>query len=342
MPLGFHYPQVARLSGFLILLAALCLFTGCKKRASTPLWPAAETPILSNEPAENLAEPQLKFPSPAPPDANAAPTRFLVYNLRNYLSMPRLMDGESRMLPKPEHEIQALIKNIVKAAPDVIGMCEIGTQADLDDLQKRLVKAGINLPYHHLAGGSDPYRRLAILSRYPLQPHPRPDIHYRMNGHTHISNRGIIDVSIQLPSGIIRLLGVHLKSKRPVDGKDEALIRRNEAMVLRRHIDRIFSKNPQTALLVYGDINDTKQSAAVRSIAGALHSPSSLKPLNLKATDGTNWTHHWIHEDIYSRIDYIFASPGILPRINQAASHLLDTPAHDPASDHRGMLLEIR
>lgn len=256
--------------------------------------------------------------------------------------MPRQFGGESRMLPKPEHEILALIKNISAAKPDILGVCEIGTTADLIDLKNRLASVGLCYPHHHLTGGNDPYRRLAILSRFPLTPHKKPNLHFKMNGRTHTSSRGIIDVTIQLPAGPVRFLGAHLKSKRPVPELDQALIRRNEAMVLRRHIDHIFSLNQRTPLLVYGDFNDTKQSAPLRCIAGQPHTPSSLQDLPLKAHDRSTWTHHWAHEDIYSRIDFIFSSPALLPRINPSASKLLDTDADDIASDHRGLLVEIR
>lgn len=341
MSSSFHKPPASRLGGFFILLISLLFLSQCKKAASTPTWssPPADSSVTAS-PATEATPPALS--DLPPPDPSAPPVHFLAYNLRNYLSMPRRVGTESRMLPKPPHEIQALIKHITAAKPDILGICEIGTQADLNDLKKRLASAGLTYPYHHLTGGNDPYRRLAILSRFPLTAHPQPNIHYRMNGYSYISSRGILDVTIQLPAGPVRFLGAHLKSKRPVPDLDQALVRRNEAMVLRRHIDQIFTKSPHTALLVYGDLNDTKQSAAIRCIAGQRHTPTSLKDIQLKASDRSNWTHHWAHEDIYSRIDFIFASRALIPRINITASKLLDTAADDPASDHRGLFVEIR
>ena len=35
---------------------------------------------------------------------------------------------------RPENEIKALIAVLAKTNPDILGVCEIGTQEDLDDL----------------------------------------------------------------------------------------------------------------------------------------------------------------------------------------------------------------
>src|SRR5271167_2032614 len=56
----------------------------------------------------------------------------------------------------------------------------------------------------------------------------------------------------------------------------EALLRRNEARLLRQHIDAVLSKDPNVNLLVYGDLNDTKDQPAIQEILGPRQSPNRL------------------------------------------------------------------
>ena len=68
---------------------------------------------------------------------------FVGYNLKNYLKMDRRVDGEfKRQADKPEKEVAALIEMIKATSPDILGLVEIGTEADLKDLQTRLQAAG--------------------------------------------------------------------------------------------------------------------------------------------------------------------------------------------------------
>eukprot|EP00112_Aurelia_sp_Birch-Aquarium-sp1_P009921 Seg21467.1 transcript_id=Seg21467.1/GoldUCD/mRNA.D3Y31 product="hypothetical protein" protein_id=Seg21467.1/GoldUCD/D3Y31 len=251
------------------------------------------------------------------------------------------MKRQNQQRPKPEKEIKAIIANIAKVKPHILGVCEIGTKEDLLDLNTRLKDAGIDYPFTHLIGGSDEFRRQAILSQFPITTHPSPQDTYTLNGETLTVRRGILDVSIQTPSGEIRFLGVHFKSKRPLKDYDQALIRINEAYILRKHADRILEK-ADTKMLVYGDFNDTKTSATMRTVKSYHDYPKTLTPIDLKASDGSKWTHHWKVHDLYSRIDFILASRSILPHIQKKDCFILDLEKDDPASDHRPLVIQFR
>lgn len=330
-------PRVIRLCGVLLLISTLFpLTSSCDKEKKTPTWSPNDRVDSTDQ---TQSSPPIRY---AKVDTTLAPVRFMAYNLRNYLTMPRTSRGKQVMKPKPEKEIVALISHIKSASPDIIGICEIGTQADLNDLSKRLAKVGLDYPHSTLCEGPDQYRRLALLSRYPLTNHTRPPISYKMDGHTHHIRRGILDASIKLPGGSIRVLGAHLKSKRPSKYADQELVRRNEARLIRRHASYILTTAPHTPLLLYGDFNDTKHSATIRSLSGAPHSPLSLTKLDIRAADGSRWTHYWHYQDVYSRFDYAFVSPALKARIDLSQSYILDTPKDDLASDHRALIVTIR
>ena len=50
---------------------------------------------------------------------------------------------------------------------------------------------------------------------------------------------------------------------------------------------------------------------------------------------GDRWTHFYRAADQYSRIDYIFVSPGLFREVVKDKSTVYRGPAWDEASDHR-------
>ena len=312
---------------FFCLLASALI--SCEAREDTPDWP--ESPATTELPKKERKVDPLS-------ESNEE-TVLMVYNLRNYLSLPRSVSEHEVMLAKPQHEIDALIKNISRAAPDILGICEIGTLDDLKDLRFRLKEAGSDYQYSHLTTGSDTRRRLAILSKLPLKAHHTATLTYNFDGSRHKMLRGILDVTISLPAGDVRFLGVHFKSKRPSKYWDQSLIRRHEAELTRRHITSLLETSPEP-LLLYGDLNDSKQSPAVRAIVGNQDRTTKMSALDLRAADGSRWTHYWAHEDIYSRFDYVFVSPSLKKHIVKGS--ILELEKDDPASDHRPLVITIR
>lgn len=265
----------------------------------------------------------------------------MVYNLQNYLSMRRGGNSSEELQPKPESQIQQLLEHISSVDPQVLGVCEIGGRAELNDLQTRLAQRGLHYRYSHWTTGSDMQRKLGILSKIPLKTYQAAPLEFEMSGHTHKVSRGILDVSIQLNSGEVRLVGVHLKSKRPSKYWDQQLLRRHEARVVRQYVDSLL-KSDASRVLLYGDFNDTKNTPTIRAIKGT-HTPSTtLRAVELSAKDGSKWTHYWEHQDTYARVDYVFANTAMRKTIMPKKSYILDVPHSCTASDHRPLVVTFR
>ena len=116
---------------------ALC---GCDDPPATPGWELEENPSESVAPAAAQAEPVVAVGDPTR-------VRFINHNVENWLSMPRTVDGERvEDASKPEEEKAALIAMIARHQPDVFGISEVGTPADLADIRERLRAAGVDLP----------------------------------------------------------------------------------------------------------------------------------------------------------------------------------------------------
>ncbi len=235
---------------------------------------------------------------------------FAGYNLQNYFITERRDETGRRIsAAKPVAEIEAAIQIIKEMNPDILGVCEMGSKEDFEDFKRRLKDAGLGYTDFEYLEAADNERHLALASRFPISARQSlGDIPYNVDGRQEKVRRGFLDVTVQINPGYqLRLVGVHLKSKLAVP-EGEALLRRNEAHLLRGHVQKILAANPETNLVVYGDFNDEKNQPAIREIMGPKGAPDHLSDLWLRDKVGDRWTHYWKVADVYSRIDFIFVS----------------------------------
>jgi endonuclease/exonuclease/phosphatase family metal-dependent hydrolase len=277
--------------------------------------------------------------------ALAAPEEitFAGYNVENYVTTDRRGARPGGTAPKPEKEKQAVVQIIKEIAPDILGVCEMGLPEDFDDFKQRLSEAGLGYTDSEYLQAQDDERHLVLLSRFPIiSRQSRTDIPFDLNGRQEKVKRGFLDVTVRVRLGYdLRLVGVHLKSKRAVE-EGEALLRRHEAHLLRQHIDSILKKDPAVNLLVYGDCNETKNEPAIREITGARSSKGYMADLWLQDALGDRWTHYWRVADSYTRLDYIFVSRGLWPEVMLAKSRVHRGANWNDASDHRPVVATIR
>lgn len=336
----------------LILFGAffLCLFcASCseeKEKTNESSSDNAEQSSTPKGPVETISRVEKPEPKPETEEAPATKTeqiRFLSYNIKNYLTMSRyIKDGGRVDRGKPEEEIEALVKQIVSEKPDILGICEIGTKDELLDLQSRLKKAGLDLPHLEHAGGADPTRRLGLLSYLPITARGSQDnLPYTLEGNEMFMSRGILDVTIELPNGPTHFIGVHLKSKREIPNADQAMMRLNEAQLLRKHCDAIMKGNPEARLIVYGDMNETKGEAPIKSLRGHGNSKGFLDDVWAKDSRGEFWTHYWKYQDQYARFDYVFFSRAMKPEMSFKECYIVDPIDFYDASDHRAIMVTI-
>jgi endonuclease/exonuclease/phosphatase family metal-dependent hydrolase len=325
------------LGAFCCAVAFLSL-SGCEKTRGTPDWESAsrETPAASP-----LAKPAPSQKSKKSPAANASgELRLIAYNVENWLVTDRYVNHKTlKDSPKPESEKQAVIRILTRHQPDVVGLCEVGKTTDLAEIQQKLKEAGLDLPHRYHTGGIDPHRHLGLLSRFPITSTAKPaKSEYQLAGKSFAMNRGILDATIDANGKSYRLIGAHLKSKRESLQGDQETIRLNEARLLRRHIDSIFTTDASSRLIVYGDLNDTRATPSIQVITGNYNDPDYLSAIPAKDSHGETWTYHWESNDIYSRIDFIMFSRALRKEVDFKASKILDDPDWTDASDHRPVL----
>ena len=267
------------------------------------------------------------------------------YNVENYLRMERRVDGKTVPdAPKPEGEIAAAIEVIKEINPDILGIVEMGDEAALEDFRTRLKTAGLEYPDKEWVKGADPSRHIALLSRFPIVARNSADeVSFELNGASLRVGRGILDVTVKLADNCpLRLVGAHLKSRREVPGLDQAAARTKEAGLVRDHLNRILQADPQEKLLLFGDLNDTKNEYPVKELIGQSKDPFRMKDLFLADRYGYRWTHYWPAADVYSRIDYLLVSLGLWPDINRDKTGISSSRVWYKASDHRAIFTAIQ
>lgn len=345
--------QAPRILGAVFCTFALLASAACNRKG-TPDWDTSGGKAPTTE-IESETEPETALPfadepqesQSAPADASDSPgskgaegLRFIAYNVQNWLTMDRYVDGKTlKGATKPENEKKAVVEILARHVPDVVGLCEIGEATDLAEIQEDLKAAGLDLPHSHFTGGSDPTRHLGLLSRFPITSTAKPaESEYQLAGKTYAINRGILDASVDARGKAYRFVGVHLKSKRDSEQGDQEAIRLNEARLLRRHVDSILKADAEARIIVYGDFNDTRATPAIKTITGKYNASSYLTAIPAKDSRNDAWTHYWALHDAYSRIDFIMVSQGLRKDVNYRAAKIIDDAEWNKASDHRAVM----
>jgi endonuclease/exonuclease/phosphatase family metal-dependent hydrolase len=268
---------------------------------------------------------------------------FAHYNLENYIVMDRRENGTLVHSSKPEKEIEPLLRIIREIHPDLLGVAEMGTPDQFQSFRNRLAQEGMSFVDAEYVNGPDPARHIALLSRFPITSrNSEPNVPIHIPNVTESVRRGILDVTVQISPGFqVRLIGAHLKSKLPIP-EGEELVRRQEAQELRNHIDRVMKEAPDVPLLVYGDLNDTKEQPAIQEVMGDRQSPTHLTDLWLSDYTGDHWTYYQKFTDTYARIDYILANRLLLESIDRKHCYVFRSIDWNQASDHRPIVATIR
>jgi len=264
----------------------------------------------------------------------------MTWNVENYVAEDRMVDGEYRTAyPKPEKAKAALRATIRETQPEVLALQEMGPLPYLEELQRDLAAEGLRYDQRALLDGPDPARHLAVLSRVPLrQVTPHVAVATREHG---LVRRGVLEVAVALGEREATFFLVHLKSRHTGNAADpfSAAQREGEAEAVRDLVLRRFPAPAAAAFLILGDCNDTPQSRPLRALTrrGDTRIASALPAAD---GGGDSWTHHYRKEAVYSRVDYLLASPGLRPAVVKTWIH--DSPAVRAASDHRPVLVRLR
>jgi endonuclease/exonuclease/phosphatase family metal-dependent hydrolase len=280
----------------------------------------------------------------APLRAEPAPITVASYNLENYLSPEDAAQspGARHARPKSEKSAAAVTRIVHELAPDILGLCEMGSPQEFELFRSRLHDAGLDYGESEYVSAIDSERHLALLSRFPITArHSQPNLTFELNGAPHKVARGLLDVTVRINAAYeLRLIGVHLKSKLAAP-EGESVIRRQEAALVRHYIEQLLAAAPETNLLLYGDFNDYRNEAPIQTITGPRGARDFLTELPAADSAGERWTHYWKPADLYARIDYFFASRALLHEVAAGKTGIYRGEGWFEASDHRPIYTAI-
>lgn len=304
----------------------------------------------------------------APAGKSPAPGTFTAasFNLANWGPSDRWSQGKHLdSSPKPEPERRAIIAILGRINPDILAVQEIirdTRDRHLDDLKAALREAHLDYPEAFAVEGYDERIQIALFSRFPIRErnaltrdtyemtrHIEPGANARTERLARRVERGFIHATIEVRTGyLVEVFVAHLKSRLPVpeyDNPDEpgqAMVRRREAEILRRHINQRLRDNPGANILVLGDLNDTLDSRPLQILSGKKSDPVRMYPLWLNDYLRDAWTHFHRPSREYSLIDYAIASQGLFNEYSPSQSYVYRERPDDPsplrwdsASDHR-------
>jgi endonuclease/exonuclease/phosphatase family metal-dependent hydrolase len=270
--------------------------------------------------------------------------RVATYNLRNYLTMDRRVDGSFRPnYPKPEAEKTALREVIREANADILAVQEIGTLPYLEELRQDLRAEKLDYPHLHHLEAADEERHIAVLSKIPFAEVRSVDLLlFKYFGEEEAVKRGLIELVFDTNDQRWSLFVLHLKSRysdRRDDPESEQR-RAGEARAVRNHILKRYPAPGESFFLIAGDLNDTRASRTVISLLKRGKTEISIDVPGFNHW-GQTWTYHYRKEEVYSRSDYFLASPDLLPLVRTDRAIVIESETAADASDHRLVAVDL-
>jgi endonuclease/exonuclease/phosphatase family metal-dependent hydrolase len=274
--------------------------------------------------------------------------RVATYNVESYLDQPT----QTRPHVKSAEAKAKVRDSICAANPDVLALEEIGSTNALGELRAALKADGQDFPFWEYVQSFDTNIHIAVFSKFPISARRQHTNElFLLDGKRFQVKRGFAELDIQAATNFtFTLIAAHLKSQLMTPEADEAEERFGEARVLRGLIDVRLAKDANAKLMVLGDFNDEKDSAAIKQIIGrgktklfdvrpaerngdnATAAPPYFEPRNVA------WTYFYGKTDTYSRIDYILISQSLMNNFVKKDTYVPFVPNWGIGSDHRLIL----
>ncbi len=333
--------SITRRADFLLFVLVLAL--GCVLMARYGSVPAAGDVELEYLPATPPETETVQDEATYKVRRAGPPARFLMYNVQNYFVAGEKSRSRFVCKPKPVKEREAVAAVIASAAPDIVGIIEIGGELALADLCEKLAERGLVYPHTLLLAREGEDRAQALLSRYPIVEDNSRRNQPLHGGGRRMMLRGILDATVELPDGRrFRFCGVHLKSRV---GEEGATLnqRKSETRTLAFHVHEILRRQPAQPLVVYGDWNDGPNDESMGILKQGLGQHSGLSRVTAADSGGDEWTLYFRSEKVYYVFDQILVNTAMRKRRARGCeSGIVDIPTAAQASDHRAVWCDLR
>lgn len=248
-------------------------------------------------------------------------------------------------------KLAKIVETICTINADVLGLVEMGNDDSVILLKNALKEHGLIYSYSQWMSSNDHSLHLAILSRYPLFDTAwLKNDKYLLDKKGYSLKRGILKTTVRVTDSYsFTVLLTHLKSQVETRSMNQEEVRLEEAKILRQKVDQLLAEDKNADFVVMGDMNDNYSSRSIRTLVGNKKGVTRLtdaRPIeqigDTLPADRTRgkyrsvaWTHFYSDEDSYSRLDYIFYSPGLRDQFLPEKTSVVVVPNWGIASDHR-------
>jgi len=242
--------------------------------------------------------------------------RIAAYNVENWFDVfdDPYSDDESTDV-KTRAELKQIAEMIRHLDADVVGFCELESEGALKALVREMLP---DMGYEYIAVSKTNSGRgihIGVISRKPIvsvTSYRFQELAVPGEDRTWRFARDVPRFVIEAAPGVhVHTFMVHFKSKRDSSNDpDSNKWRRAEATRAWQLIDRLYEQDPDAAVILMGDLNDTPDSAPLQ----VLQSPGVTgEPALIDVTAGLPKEERitYLRPPYRSQIDYVLASPSL-------------------------------
>jgi len=271
--------------------------------------------------------------------ATAQQLRVACYNVENWFDVfddPYANDESTDV--KTRAELVQIAAAIRELDADVVGFCELESEGALKGFVRELLP---DMGYEYVAVSRTNSGRgihIGIISRKPIvsvTSYRFQTLSFPGADRTWKFARDVPRFVIQASEDVqVHCFMVHFKSKRDSSNDPNSnKWRRAEATRLWQIIDSLYEKNPETPVILMGDLNDTPETVTLQ----VLQTPGVTgKPALVDITKGMPEEDRitYLREPYRSQIDYILTSPNLAENVVADSITILKDKQLLAGSDH--------
>lgn len=249
------------------------------------------------------------------------------------------MDSGRYSSADPADKKEGLIRDLRISGAEIIALSGLKDTASAAELKKLLP----GYAFLQTVEGSDKESVIALISKIkPDKFEALTDIKYKIDDKEIPVSKGFAHCVFNVNGYKFHLVAADLKDRQKHPEFNQTDMRRYEARQLRYLINDISKKDPDSNILVVGNLNDTCGMSPLKELynrrSGIEKRLFDIRPVDPMKTTWTFWNRE---TDDFERIDYALANFSMISEIVREKTAVIPTDTWKKASAHRPLLISI-
>ena len=249
------------------------------------------------------------------------------------------MDAGGYASADPADRKEAIVKDLEISGAEIIVLSGIKDAGSAAEIRKILPGYG----FMQTVESSDKGSVLAVISKIkPDKFEALTDIKYKIDDREIPVSNGFAHCVFNVNGYKFHLVAANLKDRRKHPEFNQTDMRRYEARQLRYLVNDISKKDPDSNILIIGNLNDTCGMSPLKELysrrSGIEKRLFDIRPLDSMKTSWTYWNRE---TDDFERIDYALASFPMISEIVREKTAVIQTDNWKKFSNHRPLLVNI-